>query len=321
MNLSVGQTLEDRLRPAARQDRADHRHVRGAADRHEGLFGLDEHPERPGQQAPEGARLLVRRPAGGGHLGGQSGRRHLDRRRVGLRERLLHRRAEHDEPADRRPGEEPRPRLRPGDAGQVDRLPGRVRRRHGRRRERHHEVGLERMEGRGRRLLQRQLARRPQQQDAAPQPVEQRGSVVNRIPEGRLQPVGSGLPDRRPDRQGQALLLRRVPALLLQRRPDRHGHPRPATRSPSTRSRTCSTRRRTSTGRSRRRSTPAPRGPSIRGSGPGLLPAQDGSTVRRGHPGHRPRASPTRTSPSPSTGSPTRTSTSGRGAATSATTR
>ena len=69
----------------------------------------------------------------------------LDRRRERRREPLHHRRHRDDQPAERHLGQEPDRRLRRRSAGQVERLHGRVRRRHGRRHQRRHQERLERL--------------------------------------------------------------------------------------------------------------------------------------------------------------------------------
>ena len=66
-------------------------------------------------------------------------RRHLDRRRVGVREPVLHRRHRHDEPAHWRFGQGAPDRIRRTGAGQVERLCSRVRRLDRRRRQRRHQ--------------------------------------------------------------------------------------------------------------------------------------------------------------------------------------
>ena len=74
------------------------------------------------RSAAEGPRLHDGRDAGAGRQQREPQRRHLDRRRLGVGEPLLHRRHRHHQPPHRPLGQGPAQRLRRADPGQVERL-------------------------------------------------------------------------------------------------------------------------------------------------------------------------------------------------------
>ena len=122
---------EGRLRAAARGRRRDgDGHRRDPARRRAPERAADQHPRRAGRTAAARPRLHDHGDAGAGREPGSEAGRHLDRRRQRRREPLHHRRHRDDQPADRPLGHEPDRRLRRRSPGQVERLLGRIRRRH-----------------------------------------------------------------------------------------------------------------------------------------------------------------------------------------------
>ena len=158
---------------------------------------LDTHPEAS-------ARTELRRPiastvAGHGH--GRVRERH-GLRRDGPRERVHHRRRQHDGREDGHAGQAAQQRVHPGGRGQDRRLRGRVRpspRRHDQRR---HEVRRKRVPGRRVRLLRFRVSRLERQAHGRPERREPGRVLLAEAPRCRRGP-------RRLLREGPALVLRR----------------------------------------------------------------------------------------------------------------
>ncbi len=137
---------------------------------------------------------------------------HLDRRREREREPLHHRWHRDDQPAERPLRQEPDRRLRRRSAGQVERLHGRVRRRHGRRHQRDHQERLERVP-RLRPLLHPGLRYdRRVDADAAAEAGQLARSRVHHLSRGQQHADRTRLLARWSDRRQPGVVLRRLPA-------------------------------------------------------------------------------------------------------------
>ena len=193
----------------------------GIADpRHQAERARHEHPRRADRAAPARPRLHHARHAGARRQQRGEARWSLDRRRERRREPLHHRRHRDDQPAERPLGQERHRRLRRRGPGQVERLHRRVRRRDGRRHQRRHQERHQRLprqrrsnfEGSGmtaiesvRGALTNALTLRTSLTDS------NKAEYVNYPKDNRTR-VRAGLRARRSDRQGQDVVLRRVPA-------------------------------------------------------------------------------------------------------------
>ena len=162
------------------------------------------------------------------------------------------RRRQHDQRHQGVPGQGHQHRVHPGSRGEDGRLPGRVRPQHGRHRQRHHEVGRQRVPRRRVRLLQRHRdASRPgQRRPRAVRHAEllrDRRRPVQQLHSLRGRPKGVGARPRRLHGEGQGLVFRRLRPRAGRpeppdARPDEHGDlrisiSRGASSSPSTRAR------------------------------------------------------------------------------------
>ncbi len=149
--------------PAPGGERGDRRQRRGARRRHDFDDSRREFFAAIDPDAPDGAQLFFDRPGDPGHVLRRGLAQHdaVDDHRLRLlrrRERLLHRRREHDRCRVRLSGKEPQLRVRPGGQRPDGRLRGGVRPLDGRHRQRHHQVGRQRIPRRRLRLLQQRFA-------------------------------------------------------------------------------------------------------------------------------------------------------------------
>ena len=162
VGLGKDATLNATLRASALA--GDHRHQRRAGDRHDHLHPRHE-PRRPRDRDAADRRATTPRscrsrpaspptPTRTNTAAVDDHRLRLDRRR----ERVLHRRREHDRRRVRLPGQGAQLRVHPGGGRQDRRLRGRVRPLDRRHHQRHHQVGRQRVPRRRLRLLRQRLA-------------------------------------------------------------------------------------------------------------------------------------------------------------------
>ena len=150
--------------PAARRLREGEprRHGGGARDRHDADDDRDERDARDDAAPADRAELRLDREHGLRDRDGRDGQHH-DLRSDRPRERVHHRRRQHDGRQDGHAGQVAQQRVRPGGRGQDRRLRGRVRPRPRRDDQRRHEIRRQRVP-RGRvRVLRRVVPRRERQ--------------------------------------------------------------------------------------------------------------------------------------------------------------